>query len=528
MAFLRKYIAIYLAIFLLGYYLLMSWILHRSGFEHSEATFVAEKIKLLFEADENTLLTLGTTFPALIFLSSVIFTPFGYPYAPVLASTTFICVLFFLLLVDFGKSKLPRRVYLTALAILFIFHPGLVYAAVSGRGIAAILLFFYLLFRSLFKYYATQTTFYLASASIYLSCLVFCDFNYIWLLLAFLPFIVFVSLEGLKLNKEEAPIVQYYQSVNNVSQRRKLANRTLAIYVIVFLLPVSALYLFRTLNFYHAGDATYFLTSQYANWHVSGNESIGEMIASGWVDNVVVQSQIAYQTYVLLLTPLLILVFIFYKGKLYEIFTLIAPFILIAILLINVQYYLTAEYYLIFLVLALLGLTIYAGKKYTSKLWWPVIIGVAILNVFTGIIYFKNSADREEHSFFSFLKQARSKWQDTRGSSEEYQMAAYISDLTDHFIDPTVKILMDDAAAYKIMVHMRNLKHVVMPINNNFLTVVENPNSGARYMCVAKFNNRLKSYTVLNQYNIELMTKRHRITPVIMYETPHWAVYRIL
>lgn len=523
MAFLRKYIAIYLAILLLAYYLFVSWVLHRSGFEHSEATFIAEKIKLLFEADENTLLTLGTTFPSLLFLSSAVFTPFGYPYAPVLASTTFICLLFFALIIDFGKSRLPRRIYIPVLALLFVFHPGLLYAAVSGRGIAAILLFFYLVFRCLFKYYTTQTTFYLSMASIYLTCLIFCDFNFIWLLLAFLPFIVFVSLDGLKLNKEEPPIIQYYQSVNNVSQRRKLANRTLAIYVIVFLLPLGALYLFRTLNFYHAGNATYFLNSQYANWHVTGNESIGSMIASGLVDSVVTQSQIVYQTYVLILTPLLVLTFIMFKGKIYELFTLIAPFILVSVLLIDVQYYLTAEYYLIFLVLGLLGICFYAGKKYKSKLMWPIILGVAILNIFTGIFYFKNSSDREEHSFFSYIRQAR-KWTDTPGSSEEYQLAAYISDLA----DPTHKILMDDAAAYKIMVHMRNLKPVVMPVDNNFITVVENPKSGAKYVCVAKSNNRLKSYTVLNEYNINLMMERHRFIPVLMFETPHWAIYRIM
>ena len=87
---------------------------------------------------------------------------------------------------------------------------------------------------------------------------------------------------------------------------------------------------------------------------------------------------------------------------------------------------------------------------------------------------------------------------------------------------------MDDAAAYKIMVHMRNLKHVVMPVDNNFLTVVENPKYGAKYICVAKSNNRLKSFTVLNEYNINLMTLRNRFTPVLMFETPHWAVYRIM
>ena len=139
MLFIKKYIAIFIALLLLVYYILMAWVLHRTGFEHSEAMFVAEKIKLLFETNDNILLTLGTTFPTLIFLSSIVFTPFGYPYAPILASTAFTTVLFFLLLVDFGKSKLPFRVYLPMLLLIFVFHPGIIYAATSGRGVASII-----------------------------------------------------------------------------------------------------------------------------------------------------------------------------------------------------------------------------------------------------------------------------------------------------------------------------------------------------------------------------------------------------
>ena len=523
MLFIKKYIAIFIALLLLVYYILMAWVLHRTGFEHSEAMFVAEKIKLLFETNDNILLTLGTTFPTLIFLSSIVFTPFGYPYAPILASTAFTTVLFFLLLVDFGKSKLPFRVYLPMLLLIFVFHPGIIYAATSGRGVASILLFFYLLFRSLFRYYQSQTSYFLAMASIYLSCLVFCDYNFIWLLLAFFPFIFLVSLEGLKLKKDQPPVLQYFESLNNRSQRRKLANRTLAIYIIVFLLPIGALFLFKSLNLAHAGDSTYFLNSQYANWHVTGNESVGNLIASGIVDNVTEQNHIVFQVYILLLTPLLLLLFVLFKGNLYELFTLIAPFILLSIILLDNQVYLTVEYYLIFLVLALLGIGVYAGKKYRTKFLYPIIMAVAITNIFTGIFYFKHSSDREEKQFFLSLKKA-SKWKDERQTSEEYQLAAYISDIT----DDTHKILMDDAAAYKIMAHLRTLKTVILPMNLNFITIVENPKLGARYVCVAKVVNRLRSFTVLNDYNIHQMEIRQQFKPILMYETENWAIYKII
>ena len=153
---------------------------------------------------------------------------------------------------------------------------------------------------------------------------------------------------------------------------------------------------------------------------------------------------------------------------------------------------------------------------------WPLIFGVAILNVFTGIQYFRKSSDREERVFFNSLVRAKH-WQATRLYSEEYTLAAYISDI----VDETHKILMDDASAYKIMAHLRTLKFVVMPMDHEFVTVVENPKLGARYICVAKSVNRLRGFTVLNEYNIGQMELRQQFKPILMFETKNWAIYKI-
>ena len=422
---------------------------------------------------------------------------------------------------------MQQRFYLPMLALLFVLHPGLIYSGVSGRGIAIVLLFFFLLFRSLFVYYKTQTTFSLSMGSIYLTCLIFCNFNFIWLVLALLPFVVLVSLDGLKQAKHGSPIIQYYESVNNRSQRRKLTNRTIAIYIILFLLPIGAMYLFKLLCQVHAGNGTYFLTSQYSNWAITGTESIGNIYNSGNQNtNILAQSQIVFQGYLLLLTPLLVLVFIIFKGRLYELLTLISPFILIAILLLENQVYLTVEYYLIFLVLALIGIYYYVGKKYTGRIMYPIIMAVAIVNIFAGIFYFKKTSDREEKLFFSAIKNA-SKTSSNRTITEEYRMATYIGTLIGD--KPTIKnkILMDDAAAYPIIAQMRKLENVILPINHDFITVVENPKTEARYVCVARDSNRLQSFTVLNQYNLNKIARAQEIAPTMMFETKNWAIYRL-
>lgn len=534
----RKYLPALLAIFVLAYYLVVAWVLHRTGYENSEALFLAEKSKILFESKDNTLLVLGTTFPSLVYLSTIVFSVFGYAFAPILASASFTALLFFLLIKDFSKSNLQHRFFIPLLCLLFVLHPGLIYSGTSGRGIGLLLVFFYLLFRSLFVYYKTQTTFSLSMASIYLTCLVFCNHNFIWLLLALLPFVVLVSLEGLKQSKFGSPIVQYYESVNNRSQRRKLTNRTLAIYVILFLLPLVALYLFEMLNRLHAGNPTYYLTSQYANWAVSGSESLGSIFtgidpskveAKSFIGaNVLAQTQIVFQGYLLLLTPLMILVFIMFKGRLYELLTLLAPFILIGILLLENQTYLTIEYYLIFLVLALIGIYYYAGKKYSGRNLYPIIMVVAIVNIFTGIYYFKQSSNNEERNFFTAIKSASHK-KDGRVVTEEYRVANYLTGLlAREKQNEKARLLIDDAAAYGIVAQMRSVaSQVILPKNVNFITVAENPSSAAKYVCVAKKGNRLQSFTILNEYNLKKISAHDQLEPLIMFETEHWAVYRL-
>ncbi|MFL9482600.1 hypothetical protein ACI6Q2_07450 [Chitinophagaceae bacterium LWZ2-11] len=521
--FLKKHINSLLAPILLVYYLLLAWVIHRTGYEHSENVFIAEKLKVLIENPESTLHVLGTTYPSLVFLSSLMFAPFGYLYAPVLASITLTTILFYVLLNDFKASKqLPAYLYIPVLVMLFVFHPGLMYAAVSGRGVAAVLLCFYLLFRCLFKYYKTQSTFYLSTASICLCCLVFCNYNFIWLLLAFFPFVVLVSLSGLKIDKGLATVLQYYEAINNRSQRRKLVNRTVAIYVVLFLMPFATLSLFKILNKFHAGDATYFLTSQYANWHVVGDIPIGTIISKGWANDVVEQSQIVFQFYLLAFNPLLILTFLFYRGRAYELFTFLAPFLLITVLLINIRTYFTIEYYLIFLLLGLIGISTELKRKVNIKVMWFIVFIVTLLNIGTGLYYFKQTKDREELAFFASLRNYKS-WSKGKRTTEESKIAAYISSVC----DKNNRVLIDDAAAFQVIAHMTSLDWAILSQNQNFLTVVENPAIAAKYICIAKDNNDLKNFTVLNEYNLQRMITRGRLSMQLAFQSEHWAVYRI-
>ena len=342
-----------LTILLIVFYVIIAWLLKRDGFEHSSGLFYSEKLMLLFQAKDNTILTLGFTFPSLVFLSALLFVPFGYLFAPVAASIVIIALLFYMIVEEFKLSKFSYKLYVPLVFALFSLHPMFVFAAVTGRKNAIIQLFAFLIFRSFFRYFKQPVTYHLSMASLYITCFIFSNYDFIWLILAFFPFIFLVSLDGVKTATTDSPIFQYTEMLNNRSLRRKLANRTASLYLIIFLLPLIAVVLFRALNAQFAGSATYFIDSQYANWRITGNRIATNLMIDPVRNNFLFQSQIVIQGFILFITPLFIAALILFKGKLYELFTVLSMLFYYSLMLLDYKYTLSMGYFLLFIPIAL-------------------------------------------------------------------------------------------------------------------------------------------------------------------------------
>ncbi len=511
-----------MSLLLVIYYVVLSWLLNRIGFEHSERLFYAEKLKLLFEYNENTLLTLGTTFPTTSFLINVVFSPFGYLFAPVASSIVLMSFLFFFIAKDINGSALPHRTLFLSLLALFLVHPQFVYAAISGRNIAAIMLFTYLLFRSLFFYYQNQTTYYLSLASLYLGALIFSEIKFLWMILGFLPFVVLVSIEGIKTAKGEPMVFQYYQALNNRSLRRKLVNRTVSLYFILYLLPLAAVFLFRVLNQSHAGDPTYFLSSQYSNWRVTGVSTITNILERGSGANLSKQTQIIFPLFTIFLAPIFISAMLLFKGKLYELLTIFTPLIFTSIVLIDIQYYLTTEYFVIIPVLAFIGFNFASGVK-LNRFMSSIIILIGLgLTLIGGFYYFKETSDFEEQRFTKMITETTN-WGTIKKDSEEKVLADYIATVK----SASRPVLIDDAAAYGVVAHLPTLEGLVMPLQKNFITVIENPALSVEYILIAKRHNLKHNFTAMNAYNMIVMRDRLNLRSNRVFETENWIVYSI-
>lgn len=512
-----------LSIFLIFFYVMIAWLLKRNGFEHSSGLFYSEKLLLLFNAKENTILTLGFTFPSLVFLTSLIFVPFGYLFAPVAATIVIIAGLFYLILEEFKLSKFSYKVYVPLVFSLFVCHPMFVFAAVTGRRNAIIQLIAFLIFRSFYRYFKRPVTYHLSMASLYITCFIFTNYEFIWLILAFFPFIFLVSLEGIKKAKEESPLFQYFEVLNNRSQRRKLANRTAALYLIIFLLPLMAVVLFRALNAQYAGSPTYFLDSQYANWRITGTRNLTNFLSDSTRNNFLYQTQIVIQGFILFITPLFIAALVLFKGKLYELFTVLSMLFYYSLMLLDYKYSLNMGYFLLFVPIALVTICYYGTDKYNLKIssW---IFGVAtVLTIGMGFYFFKYTESEEEVQFANEMQGINDNWKGPRVLSESNIVADYIRGI----VSEDKKILIDDAAAYGIVVHIGNLNGLILPHQKTFVTIIENPTIAAKYLLIAKRDNPTHNLSVLNAYNLQLMILNKNLHTLLMFETKNWAVYQI-
>jgi hypothetical protein len=512
-----------LTIFLIFFYVIISWLLRRNGFEHSSGLFYSEKLMLLFNTNENTILTLGFTFPSLVFLSGLAFVPLGYLYAPVAASIVMICGLFYQLLEEFKKSEFSWKLYTPLIFLLFTLHPMFVFAAVTGRRNAIVALVAYLIFRSLLRYYKQPVTYHLSLASIFIACFIFTNYEFIWLVLAFFPFIFLISLDGIKINKDDSPLFQYFEALNNRSQRRKLANRTASIYLVLFLLPLMAVVLFRGLNAQYAGSPTYFLDSQYANWRITGNRTVSNVISSVTRNNFIYQSQIVIQGFILFLTPIFVAALILFRGKLYELFTILAMLFYYSLMLLDYKYTLTLGYYLLFIPIGLVTICYYGTSKYSLRTSSWIFAVSTLLTIGMGFYFFIHTDNDEEYQFELEMKGIYDNWKGPRVLSESEQVANYIASI----VSDKSKMLVDDASAYGVVVHIGNLNGLILPHQKSFVTIVENPTVAVKYMLIAKRENLTHNQTVLNAYNLQQMIVQKNLKTLLMFQTKNWAIYQI-
>jgi len=501
------------------YYLYCGIYLNKLGYSNPESLFYIEKAKIVFEGLGNRIKVMGLTTPIFPFYATFLFTIISYTLAPVIASAIGTAILF-----NIMANTLVKRVnndfYLLVLLIIFLFHPGILYTACSGKAIYMVLIFFFLFFLNLLKFYRSNTTFHISISSICLVVLVFCDYQFIWLALFFIPLVLSIAVQSLNLSEKES-IFRLFLTFNSPSLRRKLINKTFALYVIIFILPIASVISYKLLNLTHADDLNYFLESPYATWNVLSN-SINYDQLTLFHNNIFIPQEVSLliSAKALVFCPLMVVAVYLFRESTYQLLTILTPFAFIEFLHIaDDKIFLVYEYFLIFLILALLCIIIKAQTVKNQRVL-KIIVGVlTLVQIYTGYIFMTSSVIGDERNFISMLF---NRTDETQNDSRD--IADYINSL------PSAnKILVDDAVAYPVVAYVKDLKPLTMPYQDEFTSAIESPSRYDDYILIATAKNIYTGYTQVNDKYIEIIKKGNSSLKLQKtYENDNWILYKIV
>ncbi|MES2279548.1 MAG: hypothetical protein V4592_26175 [Bacteroidota bacterium] len=518
MRFSKAIFLLILTIVLTVYYLVCALYLNHLGYYNQESLFYIEKAKIVFEGVGDRLKVMGLTSPIFPFYGTFLFTAISYNLAPILASAVGTALLF-----NVMANTLMKRVndefYLGMLLLVFMLHPGMLYVACSGKSIYMVLVFFFMFYLNIFKFYTSNTTFHVSIASICLVVLVFCDYKFIWLTLFFLPLVLSISIQSLNLSEKES-IFRLFTSFNNPSLRRKLINKTFALYIILFILPLVSVLIYKMLNLTHAADLNYFIDSPYATWSVLAEKIDYNILLDTTMHHKLPEASIIISLRIILFCPLLLVAIYLFRQKTHQILTLITPMAFVEFLRIKYdKVYLTQQYYLIFLILGLMCVMFRASTVKNQNNFKIMLVLVLALQLYTGYAFLDKSYIHEEQNFVNVLL----KKEVPTGQEDNQDIANYINALPGN-----PQLLMDDAVGYPIAAFIDNVQGLILPYQMNFLSAVENPGKYANYILVASDKNPANGYTQLTPKYLQILRNAdNKLYLEKKFETNNWILYKI-
>jgi hypothetical protein len=502
---------------LAAYYLVWGIFLNKFGYSSQESLFYIEKTRIIFDGVGAKLKVMGLTAPIIPFYASIIFSAINAQLAPVVASAICTALLFWIVAGVLLKL-VKEEFYLGILLVVFLFHPGILYAACSGKSIALVLIFFFLFFLNLIEYYRSNTTFHISIASICLVMLTFCDYKFIWLTLFFIPLVLSIAVDSLNLGEQES-IFRLFMSFNNSSLRRKLINKTFALYIILFILPLACVISYKLLNLTHANNLNYTEDSAYATWSVLAEKLNYDQLSTSSVYHVP-ETSLLISLRIIVFCPLILLAIYLFRKNTYQILTLLTPFALVEFLHIKyTKVFLVHEYYLIFLILSLLAVLYKAATVKDQVLLKFAISFVTIFQLFTGYFFLKNSSVTEEQNFVNYLFNRPPAIK----RDENLEIANYLNTLPEGS-----HVLVDDAIAYPVVAFTKDIKQLTLPYQDAFVSAIEAPDKYVNYVLLATAKNDVTGFTQLNNKYVPYIRKVSSTVKIHrVYETDNWVVYNI-
>lgn len=509
---------ILISFLLFGYYLYIAYMLYYGGVHSNEALFFTEKSALLREGNVDEIKLAGLTFPQMPFMLSWIFSFIDLRFSPVLASTLGTSALFFIITFSIRTQEHRNWLFLGIL-ITFMLHPAFIYFAVSGKSSYMVLIFFYLFAISIFRYFRTNTSYHISVASIYFTLLIFCSFKFFWLMLFILPIIFFVALQSMTVaNNDHMDKIAI--AFNTQSIRRKLVNKTLAIYLVIFALPISAMLIFRLLNQVYTGDADYYLNSPYANYSAITDQTDNlKNLVDNKLGRIFPEVHFLTTIKILIFAPLILFCLGIFKSISRNIFVVFSLFFFMEFLKIKYpNVFILTHFYAAFICLSW-AVIANAKSTRTLRLSKYFYFSLIILQIVTAYFTINSGHIPEEkkfqHAFVSLMMRKPFERDDTE------KISSYIKN-----IKSDNAILADDANAYRIIALTGSAGIFLTPEENSFLAALAQPAKHVSYILATKKESPYDSFGLLNANMIQTFS----LTGISMHQVcsnKNWILWRI-
>jgi len=510
---------ILISFLLYGYYIYIAYMLYAGGVHSNEALFFTEKSALLHEGDVDEIKLAGLTFPQLPFMLSWVFSFLDIRFSPIIASTLGTAVLFYI--ITFSIRAHEYRNWLTlGIFITFMFHPAFIFFAVSGKSSYMVLIFFYLFVMSIFRYFRTNASYHISVASIYFTLLIFCSFKFFWLMMFILPIIFFVALQSMTVANNYL-LSKIAIAFNTESIRRKLVNKTLAIYLIIFALPITAILIFRILNQAYTGDPDYYLNSPYANYSAITDQTDNlRNLTDNKLGRIFPEVSLLTTVRILLFAPLIVFCLGIFKSISRNIFVVFSLFFFMEFLKIKYpSVFILTHFYAAFICLSW-AVIANAQSIRTLRFSKYFYLSVITLQLITAYLTINSGHIPEEkkfqNAFVSLVMQNPFQRDDTEKISN-YIIKRIKSDDV---------ILADDANAYRMIALTGTAETFLTPEENNFLAALARPAKHVSYILATKKESPYDSFGLLNADMIQtFVLKGISLNPVCYNK--NWILWRI-
>jgi len=507
-----------LSVLIFIYYLLIAQKLFFTGVYSNEGLFFAEKGALLVEGNLDGVKLVGLTFPQLPFMVTFLFSIFNATFAPFITSAVGTAALFFII-VNSTRGHQYGSWLLLGVLLTFVLHPAFIFIAVSGKSAYLGLIFFYLFISSLFKYFHSNTSYHISVASIHFSLLIFCWFKFVWLTLFLLPVIFFAALQSMQIVQSE-PMEKIAFAFNKISVRRKLVNKTLAVYLIVFLLPIVAIFVFRLLNLSYTGDANHFLDSPYANHSaiINRTENLNSYNELRF-NSVFPEVNFLITIRIMIFAPLLLICVGMLKNMSRNVMVILALFFFMEFL--KMKYpgvYIPVQFYAAFICVCW-ALIINSRNirvfRFTKQFYFALIL----LQIITGYLLISSSFVPEERKYLNAL--ASILLTQKIEVDEDKAISEAIAKL-----EINKGILSDDATSYRIIALTGSTRCFLTPGEGKFLAALGQPQHNVSYVLISKTQNPFNGFGLLNQ-NTLLSWRSQGIRFRQVIENRNWELYSV-